>query len=118
MTNFNELETRIKLAEAMGWIWQQTVDMPTDYPIGQWLTPEGWTERGDKAELTPNPFKDANDDYAYLEWMREQPSDKWLIFCVHLKSQLQDRGEDLEYIATAYVVGDYARAALKVIDND
>jgi len=62
----------------------------------------------------PNPFTDANDDYAVLEWMREQvepgqpygePS--WP-FLGALKGDLQ----------IAYRVGDYARAALKVIDHD
>ena len=115
MTDFNELEARIKLAEARG--WRATIPTPSEIlgevPDLVWVKPDGgWQYE------PPNPFKDANEDYAYLEWMREQPSDKWLIFCVYLKFQLQDRGEDLEYIATAYVVGDYARAALKVISDD
>ena len=52
-----------------------------------------------------NPFADANDDYAVLEWMRDNrtPKDE----CVDL------------WLAKAiwrYEIGDYARAALKVIE--
>lgn len=48
-----------------------------------------------------NPFTDANDDYAVLEWMREN-------------DKLDSDNFDLHY-QWNYQVGDYARAALKAL---
>ena len=64
-----------------------------------------------------NPFTDANDDYAVLEWVRNQvPTNnngiKWAShdlgwwFYKHLKDNPAE-----------YEVGDYARAALKVLER-
>jgi len=63
----------------------------------------------------PDPFTDANDDYAVLVWMREtyqrvawkgtEPQRRcWTLFCQNLPD------------CRDYQIGDYARAALKVIE--
>ena len=49
------MNDRIKLWEAMG------------APVKDWL---------EKGEIPFNPFTDANDDYAVLEWMRETYTSK------------------------------------------
>ena len=87
-------EKRIKLAEAMGWTsWN-----------ARWLTPDHKTITD-----LPDPFTDANDDYAVLEWMREQAT--WVVGDV--SDQFCDQ---LEWNCWEYQIGDYARAALKVIE--
>ena len=53
-----------------------------------------------------DPFTDANDDYAVLEWMRE-----------HNSKEKFDALNDLS-LMRYYKIGDYARAALRIIDND
>ena len=78
------IEERIKLAEAMG------ID-----PHGDGMVfGKRWAF---------DPFADANDDYAVLEWMRERGIEAWQIV------------EECEY-CIHYKIGDYARAALKVIE--
>ena len=59
-----------------------------------------------------DPFTDANDDYAVLEWAHEQvdsgawePRGKWATFA-----------DELFFPTENYKIGDYARAALKVIE--
>ena len=66
-----------------------------------------------------SPLTDANDDYAVLEWMRvtyntyeylmEHQGDKWVNFITALD------GSGDEGHSCCYQIGDYARAALKVI---
>ena len=51
-----------------------------------------------------DPFTDANDDYAVLEWMRKQGAATGA-FELHNSYKAN------------YFIGDYARAALKVIDD-
>ena len=61
-------------------------------------------------EQIPDPFTDANDDYAVLEWMRELGvMDDSRIEYDRAWDKLPERGE--------YQIGDYARAALKVLDD-
>ena len=102
------MKDRIKLAEAMGWKYKSTNGW------FQWTNPQGYAigsmALGKKHIVPPiNPFKDANDDYAVLEWMREkQNGDKddcfiWTLFASGCPSY-------------SYKVGDYARAALKVLE--
>ena len=59
--------------------------------------------RVEKWENLPkfDPFTDANDDYAVLEWMRKNYGAS--LFGKHLK------------FCSWYQIGDYAKAALKVI---
>ena len=58
-----------------------------------------------------NPYENANDDYAVLEWMREQSPIKkeGYLQCEYVNEL------DSAY-AYEYEIGDYARAALKVLE--
>ena len=96
------MNDRIKLAEAMG--WQEAFK-------GAWIKP-GASDDSYAYGALPDPFTDANDDYAVLEWMRgkyagnedDTPWDsEWFTF------------KDALGNAIDYEIGDYARAALKVI---
>jgi len=121
MPQFNQ--DKIKLAEAMGWESSKHLagDSPDTERTGEphfveiWRSPPP-TKYAREPKL-PDPFTDANDDYAVLEWMRKrcwlrsvdnnkQPDYRtWDRFCEELLPP-----EDRE-------IGDYARAALKVIDE-
>ena len=57
-----------------------------------------------------DPFTDANDDYAVLEWIRAQG-----IMGSKIATELSKAGCGKWSID--YQIGDYARAALKVIDD-
>ena len=97
------IEDRIKLAEARGW------KCVGEYEgIRTWLDPNESYKCG-TIDL-PDPFHDPADDYAVLEWVRglgkESPG-VWDDFTYHLDAYAQD-----------YSVGDFARAALKVISDD
>ena len=106
------MNDRIKLAEAMGW---------TRSTIG---TEYCWRhEDGRVIGMCPDPFTDANDDFGVLEWMRQFDLDiyipgdkdnegafnKWEGFTMALYECGKDTWE--------YKIGDYARAALKVIQS-
>ena len=96
MTN----QDRIRLALAMGSIVKVPRSLP--YPNGlAFQKPNG------DVRPIPDPEHDANDDHAVLEWMREQPfwGDDRLEYWMHQPVR-------------GYQIGDYARAALKVIDDD
>ena len=84
-------ERRIKLAKAMGakcldgvWHWKGST----------------WDS------LIFDPFTDANDDYAVLEWAYGQGEVFALKFAKHLKNIWR------------YQIGDYARSALKEQEDD
>ena len=92
------MNDRIKLAEAMGWIrstiggencWRHYF---TDQVVGS----------------CPDPFSNASDDYQVLVWMR--------------RADIHDNGRFADILLAssmwAYEVGDYARAAMKVIDHE
>ena len=94
-------EQRIKLAKAMG---KMPVNTKTGEPIPYDIIPEALEM---VLHLIPNPFTDANDDYAVLEWMLTQSfwfSDRLTYY------MSQEVGN--------YAIGNFARAALKMIDND
>ena len=55
-----------------------------------------------------HPDTDANDDYAVLEWMRCKDPKYWITFACELNDGFTE--------ASDYKIGDYARAALKVIE--
>ena len=93
---------RIKLAEAMGWRLQQE-DGPRNHDSRLWLDPDG--VGGYFTYALPNPLEDANDDYAVLEWMRGEGLIGW-------HNALDETPQD------HYKIGDYARAALKVIEKE
>lgn len=88
---------RIRLAEAMEWhknpdsgSWVNRINFP-DVKYAHY-----------EHEL-PDPFTDANDDYAVLEWIRK---DGLMPMSMYEKQQFH------------YQIGDYARAALKAIEDD
>ena len=99
---------RIKLAEAMGWVSDDTKtvhDLGDGYPTQRtsfhWSHPDH--ERKRFAHELPDPENDANDDYAVLEWMLVKTPD-----ASHGRIYLGNKWD--------YKIGDYARAALKVIE--
>jgi hypothetical protein len=105
----DDMNDRIKLAEAMGWQKHDHEEW--------WQSPT--FSRFKTAEHLPDPFTDANDDYAVLEWARgvdgfsnQDHENRWGEFLV----------APTDYPAlkhkAAYQIGDYARAALKVINNE
>lgn len=118
------MEDRIKLAVAMGWeraddefgpdTWIQGVK-------GRVIANAPGTCRDMRDEL-PNPFTDANDDYAVLEWMRTQDRKMFRKFYWALRDAAKNRdyanpgARRFTMAATQYKIGDYARAALKVIE--
>ena len=97
-------QIRIKLAEAMGWHKATSLDI--------WCRPEDVDRKGknyNNGEL-PDPLNDANDDYAVLEWMRDQPP---IMKDGYLHLPYCDAMDDA--LAYEYEVGNNARAALKVM---
>jgi len=102
---------RIKLAEAMGWT-------PLDLKLTGYWMPPGVTidthvmhiERVAESDL-PDPFTDANDDYAVLEWFRGN----------YLDFPGTHIGKEAKLILTRhlwnYEIGDYARAAISVLEE-
>ncbi len=94
------MNDRIKLAKAMEWEHVGEPDEP-------WGLPPGGANH---SEQMPDPFTDANDDYAVLEWMRntwsKDKQNDWLLANLKL-------GKD-DFLR--YQIGDYARAALKVLE--
>jgi hypothetical protein len=92
------MDDRIKLAEAMGWT---RIDEVSGYgfpPSEVAYDDARWVECCMKI---PDPFTDANDDYAVLEWGRSKGSDTTLML-------FELSGKSLD----EYKIGDYARAAL------
>ena len=103
------MDDRIKLAEAMGW---KRIEVPDGHPEKKfndfvWANPEGW-----EYKYPPDPFTDANDDYAVLEWTRSNKVDTptRLLF----QAKLRDQRPLYRPNVWNYRIGDYARAALKV----
>ena len=94
---------RIKLAEAMGWKPHPKMD-GTSNCVWQapGKAPIGWHG----VKYLPDPFTDANGDYAVLEWTRKQDT----VFQVKFAAELRDHPAD-------YMIGNNARAALKVIEQ-
>ena len=103
-------EDRIRLAEAMGWTTK----------FNSWLRP-GCDPAASSSWCTapPDPFTYANDDYQVLEWMRsfqaqvhdDLPDGGYLVW-KDFSEELCDTGPK-----TCYEIGDFARAALEVIDG-
>ncbi len=102
------MNDRIKLAEAMGRPYKSH-DGTTAPNVFQYF----------------DPFTDANDDYAVLEWMRSRQPNKLAspIVIMSVCEWVETWKEwDAFYnalpecLADDYEIGDYARAALKVIE--
>lgn len=96
---------RIVLAEAVGWtdVRHHSNGMVSAMP------PNADPKWQHHLEL-PDPFTDANDDYAVLEWARKQRDIPgwWSEFIEAL-----DEADALDTLA--YQIGDYARAVLAVL---
>ncbi len=98
-------QQRIKLAEAIGWTRGEVRIvrvMGRSIPHQRWIDPEG----SDRAQL-PDPFTDANDDYAVLEWLR---ANKKMLYSDRVYYRL---GRPLD----EYQIGEYARAALIALSS-
>ena len=101
-------QTRIMLAEAMGlrrwtcncdWSAEATFEPRIDCPnCGEPLR-----------EVSFDPFTDANDDYAVLEWMRS--NSKYREAWIEFKNALAVSNA----FKCNYKIGDYARAAITVL---
>jgi len=101
------MSDRIKLAEAMGWRWRETLDGPKRVEMNYWQEPSG------AIHSSFDPFTDANDDYAVLEWMRDGGPDRTVPFFAAMKVHKDAPA----LFAFDYKIGDYARAALKVAEK-
>ena len=104
------MDDRIKLAEAMGWgkvslrrfknsDERRITGRHPDDPPHMWGPRE-----------IPDPFTDANDDYAVLEWMRSA------IEASFYRDQQIQIFYDVLPVCCDYQTGDYARVALKVLE--
>lgn len=115
------MNDRIKLAEARGWKhYPPSEGGIQDKKLWHWELGRGTRNKQIAwyPHELPDPFTDANDDYAVLEWIRndfcvvnkgewlEGMSEKWKLFKDNLPPH------------QLYQIGNYAKAALKVIDND
>ena len=94
-------KARIKLAEAMGWLEHGDNDIWRLPPSKMWVN----------VTDLPDPFTDANDDYAVLEWMRDyteltHDSDIAWPMINALGGTLQIN----------YQIGNNARAACKILE--
>lgn len=103
---------RIRLAEAMFETEENSLVIGKNREL-MWLTDAEGKAIVETIRPIPNPFTDANDDYAVLEWMLGR---------VKTSYQYRRVAEELYQInrhsVAGYKVGNYAIAALKVIDND
>jgi len=113
------MDDRIKLAEAMG--WKHTAPSEggiTDKKLWHWEIRDPDKRIAWYPHELPDPENDANDDYAVLEWMRqtyEHNSKERMLFGIYLAEQFGVTKEKLNFLN--YQIGDYARAALKVINQ-
>lgn len=107
-------QDRIKLAEAMG------IEMPecgSCFGSGRvTVSPTFGSEMCCQCEGSgkdwPDPFTDANDDYAVLEWMRGlRGRGRWILF----KNALAEIGAAY---SCNYKTGYFAHAALKALEAD
>ena len=105
------IQDKIRLAEIMGWE-KKAIEYRgfSGRPVSreQWHRPDGITFGGIRL---PDPFTNANDDYAVLEWVRK----------LREKDPHNDLAGDIfmlmNWLAEDYCIGDYANAALKVIGD-
>ena len=131
-----EQEKRTKLAEAMGWKRSPPLvanaEMPP-YKDGEMICDTHWIlpNKGVvwSIDELPDPFTDANDDYAVLERVRTEILKEDSIideaafhdtladcFWMNLYQEPRRYPEPRSTISIGYQIGDYARAVLKVIE--
>lgn len=103
---------RIRLAEAMGHKVKESGSLWSESggPLNNYFL-----FRGPGYEMADiliwNPFTNPADDYAVLEWMRNEGKGRYDDFCNALAVQLDNDHFN-------YRTGDYARAALKVLSEE
>ena len=99
------MNDRIKLAEALDRF---------DFSDMRSRAPDNWTDDDVCKMCSFDPFTDANDDYAVLEWYRQ----------THFyKKDKRATKEWMDYVDTLcdgplvpwYQIGDYARATVKIL---
>lgn len=103
-------QERIVLAEAMGW------------KRGKWLFQDCWYSPDGSVYLATeyggikfDPFTDANDDYAVLEWMQNK---QFVPDQIPVWQAFQEQVGIMQAVPANYLIGDYARAALKVLEKE
>ncbi len=112
------MNDRIKLAEAMGWHrdWcGGTSELYSLVPPGHEHVESpptaiscyfnSWFDG--KVCAVPDPFTDANDDYACLQFAKEQGNPLWTPFMHHCEQECHQ-----------YTIGDWARALLEALGNE
>jgi len=109
----DRIKYRIKLCEAMGWVCTSKTTY-TDGSVHKafWRDPETGTGGNAACDL-PDPFTSANDDYAVLEWLRSDNDRADAAF--EALENMTHCPLPSEF-SINYEIGDYARAALKVIE--
>lgn len=108
-------QERIALAERMGWL---NIKGWTESPMSGKHPYDRWYRRGEDKQydyLPFNPFTDANDDYAVLRWLREHHEDLWID--TYVSDAHEEAALELEAPTGDYHIGDYARVALKLLEN-
>ena len=114
-------EARIKLAEARGYVRVKST-------ANHWYFPKGSAAEGSTIGLVglPDPFTNANDDYAVLEWMRPKnfreskpimgpEHERWRDFIFELRLIQLKENRESSAIQEGYMLGDNARAACSVL---
>jgi len=105
-------QDRIRLAEARGWTRYPD---ESDHNFDKWMPPDFGDHYDERDAVLigglPDPFTDANDDYQVLVWVREtwQPNSIYNSRAKRFVHLLAEPG--------GYQIGDYARAALSVIQR-
>ena len=132
-------QDKLRLAEAMGWKFREgkiddrywCLSSPgAGYPDkyhSKWKKPPGqdWQcELCGGGDDTPDPFTDANDDYAVLKWARENLTPRQFVkFSENIANLLIGLEKKKPFdalcisLTTEYQIGFYARAALKVLER-
>ncbi len=101
-------DDRVKLGEAMGLRLRRTLPHKPNSP-GCYIH-----DKPRRCWRAFDPFTDANDDYAVLEWMREKHHENAVASALLLPGD----GHGFSAMKQRYYVGDYARAALQVINDE
>ena len=118
----NTKEKRSKLAMLMGWYKVTDPDSMTQLGVPQpCVGDEVWVKPDHSEWVWPNqipdPFTDANADYSVLEWIRLQAKVKG-VWNRNMSGKWIRAISDVCRFARDYKIGDYARAALKVIGHE
>jgi len=101
------MNDRIKLAEAMEWtkIVNRNDNGPWMSPVGLITGLWGISPEGIGPQKLPDPFTDANDDYACLQFARKQGNPLWTPFMHHCEGEQHQ-----------YEIGNWAKALLIAIE--